>query len=139
MKPLSVRENSGVLQLQIQGVQHRSQLPAVERLRSLGVPANLVQAAAMATTQKKFDSVEALIIVWAREEWKLDEESALRVLSGTWTLSDAKEFKVEEAALREHLREKGFSDGSITEFIRRFDRATDLVAERLKSEPSLGT
>ena len=83
MKPLSPSENSSLLLLRIQGVQHKSQLPAVERLREIEVPENLIGAATMAQTQEEMDAAEEAIIQWASFRSGHTHEDVLKMLNGS--------------------------------------------------------
>lgn len=82
MKSLSPSENTHLLGLRIRGVQHESQLLAVERLRKLGVPENLISDAVMATTQEEMDAADEAIIQWTSDAYGQSQESALLILNG---------------------------------------------------------
>ncbi len=86
MKALSVSENSRILELQIQGVRHESQLSTVKHLRSLGVPENLIQGAVTAVTQEEMNTAEDSIVLRCRHVWNLKEHDVLPVLNGKETL-----------------------------------------------------
>jgi hypothetical protein len=82
MRPLSPSETSSILAQQLRGVQHASQLPAVERLETLGVPVEKIRAVALATDKPTADRGETEIIAWATHEWQVSEEDAVKLLNG---------------------------------------------------------
>jgi hypothetical protein len=82
MRPLSPSETSSILVHSLRGVQHPTQLPAVERLENLGVPVEKIRKVALATDQSAAESGEAEIIAWAAQDWKVSQEDALKLLNG---------------------------------------------------------
>lgn len=76
------------LQAKIEGVEV-PQIPAINRLRSLGVPERLIAAVTSARSQRACNSATDAIVAWSREAWELSEEDTLLVLNGEKQLEPA--------------------------------------------------
>lgn len=78
----------------------------IARLESLHVPDHLIAfifAKRMLENewlqQDILNKAESDIIDWAKKEWKLDDESALRVLNGQTTVTQEQDFKIDNSGL----------------------------------------
>lgn len=88
MKSLSESETSTAIQARIEGLQE-AQIPAINRLRALGIPDDMIYAAALATNtcdlgarKEDYESAEAAIIAWGCKEWTQSEAGVLLILNG---------------------------------------------------------
>lgn len=95
-KALGPAETSAVIRGKILGM-NVPQVLATDRLRNLGVPGHLVDAAVViAADRDQLQKAEDEIIAWYAAEHKLCEAAALRVLNGQATLGH--ELSAQEAA-----------------------------------------
>jgi hypothetical protein len=77
---MATAEISAAIQARIEEV-NDSQVPAMNRLRALGVPEPMIQRAAKAE-EDAYEVAELTIITWAREEHNFSDEDAVRFLNG---------------------------------------------------------
>ena len=93
MDPLKTSETSQIIQARIEGLDV-AQVPAVNRLRSLGIPEDYIESAVTAKAESRrtslspedlqldYDHAEGEIIAWGMRQWEVSQENALLILNG---------------------------------------------------------
>ncbi len=78
-----MREASGVIQAEIEGLQSMQQVRTVNRLRYLGIDPKLIDVAMVAVANSPaYRQAEADIILFAMELWSVEDDIALEILNG---------------------------------------------------------